>query len=356
MSPRRTRILITGVFYAVVLTLVGATSGASVLRPSPARLDALERDARAAFSSHDSAHFERFYQIYAELCAVYSAAGRWQELAWTHFEFGYDAEGEKLEREILLKLAADAPAGPSVRLNEHSGRILLETYADGFRADRVTRDFFKDDEATAALFDQRRFAVSVYQVSRALGWNLVPATTFTVRNGHQYLIRSHIDDLTEYPLNHRIVPYVDERLHVLDYLTGQMDRNRGGLGFRPGGDLVAFDNKHALGFKDFALAPKDWVVPAQRPPLQLSEETRAAILKLKKKLAEPHTKRFALLSIAERTSLSLRIETLLALPLIKPVPAPALPTPVKALPAAPRIEPAVEDEPITGFCEWMILA
>ena len=332
MCLPNTRSRITRVFYAVVLTLVSSAAAATD-SSWVKNADRLERETQAAYESTDPDAAERLHVSLNALLNFYRENHRYQEMAWTHFNYGSPAEGEAIERELLLRMAGEVPMFGRGRVVEHSARIESLVYQNGFKAVLVTPDLRLPGEPVAAGKDQRRYGVVVYQMARALGFNIVPATEFTELDKHHYLTRAYIDDLTEIGRDHRVQPYFNEQLHVLDYLTGQLDRNPTGVGIRPGGHVVAFDNRHALGFKDSEHVDKGLVLPAQRPPLSLSRATRTAVLGLKKKLGEFHHKRFAMLADSDRRDVMARIEVLLALPARAPAP-PSTPAP-EPKPAAP---------------------
>ena|GEM_PF-3223771 len=266
------------------------------------RFDALEKAAAKAYEGADIDLFEARFQ---ELRSEYQSQHRPQEEIWALYHFDYDKEAAQLESDLKLRLKTEEiveekalPLGRStVR------KAILSSGLWVILRDQITED----------IGPSVRHDAQVYEVSRALGFHLVPVTVVRAYQDRFISLQVMIRDHERTQRGFVYSPYEDDRLQLLDYLTGQLDRHSDNWLIAPGGHVVAIDNDVVYGHPRYAQArTMIGKVSSDEPPVVLTPQNRRAVERLKNQL-ETSPAKFQLTPL-ERASLSAKIETLLRLP------------------------------------------
>lgn len=275
------------------------------------RLDALERQLEAANLGQD---FDKFEQLFESLTAEYKRLNRPQEEAWTHINYGDASHGRALEDGLISSLKTEE----AVALSRQEILNVLPHSDTGLHANL---HFLRlKDSNILGIFrvspNYIRFDQIVYEINRALGFTLVPVTTRRAWNGQFGSLQLVILDTVHGGRSFKESSYANEQLHMLDYLTWQLDRHRDNWLKRPGNQIVAIDNGSIRG-SDYwnSQTPAAFeTLPSAKPPKSISASNRVAILKLKRELEKPLSSRLDILTYEEKKFLLERINLLLQVP------------------------------------------
>jgi hypothetical protein len=208
--------------------------------------------------------------VVQKLHAGYLADYRLQELAWLNFSYGDSKDGAELENRIERELR-EAAVADDVPISAKKSDIRILTLATGLKA--VWRPLGPEDW---------RDHVLPYDVSRGLGFNLVPVTTRRKHKNVDGVIQTYIADARHGNVNHRIFNYKNPQLYLLDYLIEYYDRKGDNYLIRPGGFDVAVDN--AMIYGSYASTIKklqpNVSVPAMILPGNITANNKAAVERL----------------------------------------------------------------------------
>lgn len=280
----------------ILLTL----SCPSWAQASFAQLDHLEREASASYIGFDLDQFEKSFK---QLRSEYQRLNKPQEEVWALYAFDFDQEAKRLETELRLRLLTEEIVEEkSLPLGRATVRAAkLESGLWVVLRERVDHQFGPNV----------RLDVLTYELSRTLGFHLVPVTVLRPYKNSVASLQVMIRDSK--PGNESFIfnDYQDQKLHILDYLTGQLDRHQGNWLIAPGGRVVAIDNDIMYGNDMYAHARQKLGpdVSSDHPPQKLSSENRRAVERFERKLIE-ESDRFQLRPM-ELTFIRSRIQTLL---------------------------------------------
>jgi hypothetical protein len=138
-------------------------------------------------------------------------------------------------------------------------------------------------------------------------------TVNRIHNGHPTSLQMLIRDNLLGDESFISGKYGNEELHILDFLTQQLDRNPGNWLTAPGGRLVAIDNDIVYGHERFAEArSRVGDVSADTPPAFLTPKNRRAVKRLEAEL-DGAPERFNMKPL-EMTSIKVKIKVLLSRP------------------------------------------
>jgi len=257
------------------------------------RLDNLHKAALTAYEGTDQLKFEQaFHRVVNE----YRRLNRPQEEIWALYQMDFDLQASMQEEALRLRLATEPV-------------IEEEPWALGkarVRKVKLQSGVWAVVRIPGGITPSVNHDVMVYEISRLLGFHLVPVSTYRTYQNQVVSVQAFIEDRIESDKGFVREPYANEQLHILDFLTQQLDRHGGNWAVAPGGHVVAYDNDIVYGSEAWE-GKRVWgPVSADTPPRAISPVNKKAIERLKKALQEnsgryqfPFVERITLLSQIE---------------------------------------------------------